>query len=339
MKPTPILLTLLACAACSSGPPDEAAPTPTALVSLARAEDGTLAQHVTVYGIAEGGPGSKAVLTAPAEAIVTRIIAPVGTRVAAGDAIAELSPTPTTRLDIVKAATDARAADAAYARARRLRADGLTSDAEVETARAAAAGADATRASLSARVGGLTLRAPGAGFVESIVANPGDTIQPGAVVATIARGGDLRARFGIDPTTARTVRAGTPLGIAGTAGRAGFVVPVQSVEPLVDPTTKLAAVFAKLPAQTGIGVGEALTASILVGATGSALAIPYAALLDDGGQPYVFVVAQGTAHRHDVTIGATEGDRVAVVKGLRAGDQVVTAGGTAIEDGMKVRTR
>ena len=69
------------------------------------------------------------------------------------------------------------------------------------------------------------------------------------------------------------------------------------------------------------------------------LAIPYAALLDDGGQPFVYVVQAGIAHRRDVTTGAAEGDRIAVTSGVKAGDLVVTQGGTALEDGMKVRTR
>ena len=339
MKAIPVLLMLLACAACSGDDTDEAAPAPVALVSLGRVAPGTIGEHATVYGIAEGGPASRAVLTAPTEAIVARIVAPAGSRVAAGEVIAQLTATPATRLDIARAMADARAADAAFARVQRLRADGLTSDAEVETARAAATAADATRASLSARAGALTLRAPAAGFVETVAANPGDTVQQGAAIVTIARGGDLRARFGVDPAMARTIGAGTPLSIAGIAGRAGFTVPVQSVEPVVDPATKLAAVFAKLPAQAGIGIGEALTGSIRTGATGTMLTIPYAALLDDGGQPYVFVVVNAVAHRRDVAVGATEGDRIAVTSGLRAGDTVVTAGGTAIEDGMRVRTR
>lgn len=339
MKATPLLFTLLTCAACSRTGPEETAPAPVALVSLARVETGSIGRREIVYGVAEGGAASKAVLTAPAEAIVTRIVAPAGTRVRAGDVIALLSATPATRLDIVKAAADARAADAALARVARLRADGLTSDAEVEAARAAAATADATRASLTARAGALTLRAPAAGFVEAVAGNPGDTIQPGATIATIARGGDLRARFGVDPATARTIRPGTPLAIAATGGRAGFTVAMQSVEPVVDPATRLAAMFATLPARAGIGVGEALTASILTAGGGTAPTIPYAALLDDGGQPYVFVVRNGVARRRDVAVGATGGDRVEVTRGVAAGDSVVTAGGTAVEDGMRVRTR
>lgn len=338
MKAFP-LIALLACAGCSGGASDEAAPVPTALVSLAPAQPGALVERVTLYGVAESGAAGKAVLSAPAEAVVERIVAPVGTRVAAGDVVVALRATPNTRLDIAKASADARAADAAYARAQRLRGDGLVSDAEVETARAAAASADLTRASLAGRAGGLSLHAPATGFVETVPVNPGDIVQAGAAVATIARGGDLRARFGVDPSTARALRAGATLTIAPGGGAAPFAVPIQSIAPVVDPTTRLAAMFARLPAQSGIGAGEALTGSIATGSAAAGLTIPYAALLDDGGQPYVFVVSGSVAHRHDVVVGASEGDRIAIARGLRAGDFVVTAGGTAVEDGMRVRTR
>ncbi|PTS90786.1 efflux RND transporter periplasmic adaptor subunit, partial [Sphingomonas sp. HMWF008] len=64
-----------------------------------------------------------------------------------------------------------------------------------------------------------------------------------------------------------------------------------------------------------------------------------AALLDDGGQAYVYVVTGGVAHRRDITVGAPRGDRVAVSGAVLAGEAVVVAGGTAVEDGMKVRTK
>ncbi|CAM3282696.1 Efflux RND transporter periplasmic adaptor subunit [Sphingomonas antarctica] len=334
------LLALLSCAACSSGPTaDEAEPAPAALVALARADQGNLAQDVIIYGVAEGGAGAKASLSAPAEAIVSRIVAPVGTRVSAGDIVVQLSASPTTRLDIVKASTDARAADAAYARARRLRTDGLVGNAELEAARAAAAAADATRASLGGRAGALTLRASSAGFVETIPVNPGDTVQAGAVVATIARPGDLRGRFGADPAVARALHRGEGVMIAATKGRAAFTVPVDAVTPVVDPATRLASIFVRIPAQVGLAVGETLTGSVAVSSSNNMPTIPYAALLDDGGQPYVYIVKANVAHRHDVVVGATQGDRVSIVKGVGQGDTVVTQGGTAVEDGMKVRTQ
>ncbi len=334
-----ILPLALLLAACSGAGDSEPEAVPVALVKLGMAQQGAVSSRVTLYGIAEGGAGGKQTLSAPAEAIVTRIVAPVGTRVATGDVVAVLTATPTTRLDIAKASADARAADAAFARAQRLRADGLVGDAEVETARAAAQSADATRASLAGRAGSLTLRAQAAGFVESIDVATGAVVQAGAVIASIAGAGDLRARFGIDPTTARSLRPGSPVLIGGSAGRAAFAVPIQSIVPLVDPQTRLGSVFARLPAISGVSLGEALSASVAISASGTAITIPYVGLLDDGGQPYVYVVANGIAHRHDVTVGPVDGDRIAIVKGVAAGEKIVTEGGTAIEDGMKVRTR
>ncbi|MEO7689460.1 MAG: efflux RND transporter periplasmic adaptor subunit [Sphingomonas sp.] len=338
MKYTPPLAALLLLAACSGSPDEEKAPAPTALVSLARVEQGAVNRRVTLYGAAEGGSASKRVLTSPAAAIVARIVAPAGTKVGRGQIVAILTPAADTSLELAKASGDARAADAALARAERLRADGLVSNAEVETARAAARSADATRASLSGRAAGLVLRAPVGGFVDSIVANPGDAVQAGATVATIAEPGDVRARFGVDPGLAAAIHPGDGLRIMRPGG-GSVEVPVLSVATVVDPQTRLASLFAAIPAGSGIGVGETLKGDVSISGQGDTLAIPYAALLDDGGQSYVFTVSGGTAHRRDVTIGPVAGDRVAIVKGLSAGDQVVTQGGTALEDGMKVRTK
>jgi RND family efflux transporter MFP subunit len=340
MKPAMGLTLAMLLAACSAGESGEKEGDPVALVSLARAQQGAISETVTVYGAVENGAMGKHVLAAPAEGTVVEILAPVGTAVRAGQVVARLAPSPTSRLDLTKAASDATAAQAAYARAIRLRADGLVSEADVETARAAARSAGATRASLGARAGGLTLRAPTAGFVETIGFAPGDLVPAGGAVAAIAGSGNLRARFGVDPALAGRIAPGSLVQITGPNG-VPFSTAVQSVDPVVDPATRLAAIFVAVPAGLRIGTNSALTGQVTLGGTGngSVLTIPYAALLDDAGQPFVFVVSGNAAHRRDVEIGPVSGDRVAIVKGVKPGDQVVTAGGTALEDGMKVRTK
>lgn len=338
-RAAPSLLSLLLLAGCSAGGEADPAADPVALVSLARATPGAIASEVTLYGTAESGVTGKQGLTALTDAVVSRIVAPVGTRVKPGDVIAVLTPAPTARLDFVKAASDARAAEAALARAQRLRADGLVSDGDVETARAAAASARATEASLGRRVAALTLRAPSVGYVETLAAKPGDMVAAGTPIATLASLDDVRVRFGADPATARALRPGATITFVPSAGRAGLSVPVASVDPVVDPQTRLASVFVRLPAGAGIASGETVQGKAFVGTSVTALTIPYSALLDDGGQPFVYVVSGGIAHRRDVETGPETGDRIAIVKGLAAGDLVVTQGGTALEDGMKVRTR
>lgn len=325
-------------AACSSAPPVKPAD-PVALVSTARVAQGSIAETVTLYGAAESGTAARTGLVAPIEAIVVAIDAPVGTAVSRGQAIVRLALSPIARLDLTRADTEARLASAALGRAERLRADGLVGNAEVETARAAARAASATRASLSARTGALVLRAANTGFVDTITPSIGDLVPAGGVVATIAKAGDLRARFGVDPALARRLGRGARLQILPAGGGSPFSAPVQSVVPVVDPLTRLASVYTLIPATASIGAGETLTASIQISEAATALTIPYAALLDEGGQPFVFVVERGVAHRRDVTTGPASGDQIAILKGVSSGEVIVISGGTALEDGIKVRTK
>ncbi len=325
-------------AACSSQSPSAPAD-PVALVTLARATPGNVADRVTLYGAAENGSAGRSDLSAPIEAILVSIAAPVGTRVARGQIVARLTATPAVRLEMIKAAADARLAAQTLARAQRLRADGLVSNAEVDAARAAVQSTAATHSSLTLRSGQLVLVARSSGFVEAIVPAVGAVVPAGGAVATIAQAGDLRARFGIDPALARRLGRGASLLVIPTGGGSAFAAPILSVDPVVDPVTRLASVYTKVPYQSGIGAGETLSATVQITQPGTALTIPYAALLDDGGQPFVYVVAGGIAHRRDVRTGAASGDRIAVISGLAVGDLVIVTGGTALEDGMKVRTR
>ena len=325
-------------AACGGAAEEDKKADPVGLVRTAPAVVGTTSDQVTVYGAAEVAPGGERTIIAPAEAVVAQIDAPTGTRVQAGQAIVTLRPSRTTATDVAKAKADATSAQAAYQRALRLRADGLVADADVETARAAAVTAKATSANLGMGAGGIVLRAPIAGTVQALTAKTGDQIAAGATIATVAIAGDLRARFGVDPALAQRVHAGQPITVDSVAGNAHASLSVVGVDAQIDPTTRLASVYARLPATIAVGPGEPLRAALSVGSTSSGITIPYVALLDDGGRSYVFVVKGGVAKSTDVLPGNSVGDRIQILKGLNAGDVVVTQGGTGLEDGMKVRT-
>lgn len=340
MKFLPLSLTLLALSACSSGAPaTQDSATPVALVSLARASGGGVAQTQTLYGAIELSANNQYTLSAPAEATVAALLRPAGSSVARGDGVVALRASPATQASYAQNAAAARSAQEAYERARRLRADGLVSDAEVESARAAAAGAAAQARALSAQTGGLTLRAPGPGYVQTIVVNPGELVAAGATVATIARSGDLRARFGLDPALVSSLVRGKGVKIARPGSDTSVTVPIVSIDPSADPQTRLASLYASVPSGLAIGAGQTLTGEVTLAESGNAVTIPYSALLDEGGQPYVYVVDKNVAHRRDVVPGASDGQTVAIDHGLNPGEVVVTQGGTALEDGMKVRTK
>lgn len=341
--PLALLILLGACQSGSEGAAGTdseaaaAADAPVAEVRVASAQLGTNSGSVTAYGATEAGPGATQSVVAPAEAIVVSVLAPTGTSVGAGQTIVTLRPSRTSRIEAARAASDAQVANAAYARAQRLRRDGLVADADVETARAAATTARAILANLGIGGGGTTLRAPVGGTVQALTVRAGDQVAGGTSVATIAGRGDIRAKFGIDPALASRIHPGQTVQIQLGAGGAPITAPIVGVDPSADPTSRLASVYVRMPGGYSLAPGESLRATVQTGATTSGLAIPYAALLDDGGRSYVFVVRDGVAKRIAVSPGNSSGDLVQIVSGLQSGDKVVVEGGTALEDGMKVR--
>jgi HlyD family secretion protein len=81
-------------------------------------------------------------------------------------------------------------------------------------------------------------------------------------------------------------------------------------------------------------------ASITIATVPDAIVIPTSALFEDAVHDsyYVFVAGpDGRAHRKPITIGIRSGSEVQVRAGVQPGDLVITSGGYAVADGLKVK--
>ncbi len=87
-----------------------------------------------------------------------------------------------------------------------------------------------------------------------------------------------------------------------------------------------------------IEAGAPAEAMVITQSVPDATVIPTAALFrDDNGAFRVFIVGKDSrAHRVPVTLGIRNQDQVQVVAGVRPGELVITSGGYALSDGLKV---
>ena len=67
------------------------------------------------------------------------------------------------------------------------------------------------------------------------------------------------------------------------------------------------------------------------------LLVPEQAIVPDTTTPFVFVVQEGKAMRVPVKTGTRRNAQVEIVEGLKAGDEVVTAGQMKLRDGAPVK--
>jgi multidrug efflux system membrane fusion protein len=58
---------------------------------------------------------------------------------------------------------------------------------------------------------------------------------------------------------------------------------------------------------------------------------------DEGGQKVMVVDSKMEAHDRPVQVGVRQGDKAQILKGLNAGEHVVTVGGLGLDDKAKVK--
>ena len=97
---------------------------------------------------------------------------------------------------------------------------------------------------------------------------------------------------------------------------------------MVDATTRTVPVIIEFNNPGGrLRAGMSVRARLYSGAGHQGVAIPATALMDDGGQSVVFVMREGESfERRIVMSGPRDGDQVAILSGLKAGERVVSQG-------------
>ena len=169
----------------------------------------------------------------------------------------------------------------------------------------------------------------------------GQVVTAGQPVATLAHSDQVEVSVDVPESRLAEVRATQSVAISlwAAPGRA-LQGRVREVGALADPATRTFTVkVTVLDAPPGL-LALGMTANVrFTLPAGPAMAlIPASAITDQDGQPAVWVLdpAQGgtpkPAERRPVTIaGYRENGQVAVSDGLKAGEQVVTAGAAALD--------
>lgn len=251
-----------------------------------------------------------------------------GQRVQQGDPLFTLDPA-VAQAALSEALANLENARRADARATDLGAKQLLSKSEVDSARAQLGVTRARVESARAQLDKTTIVAPFGGVIGLREVSVGEVVSPGQALVNLVRLDPMEVDFSLPESDLGLVAAGQPVTVTVDAfpGQT-FEGKVSAIEPVIDINSRSAKLRASvvnpdyklrpgLFARITLGVGDA-------GAT--AILIPEQALLQQGDTRFVYVVRDGKAARADVTTGQRLPGRVAVVAGLKEGDQVITAG-------------
>jgi len=252
------------------------------------------------------------------------------------------------------------AAEEAVTQARSALAAAQAAAAESHAGDVGAAQGDAARAAEELRyardqVARLTIRAPFDGIVETISTEatdslrplqPGDAVQPGEAVATIAGDSAFVVRTKVDEQDISAIEIGQTAHVSGedlgSKTLRGHVSQISAVaQRSDDPSNTSRQVITTVALDETLPFlrdGMTVDVDIATKQVRNVIVVSNDAIhKGDDGKPYVYVVRDGRARKTPVVTGSSNDASTIVRHGLAAGDQVVADRNPAVVDGAYVK--
>lgn len=316
--------------------PGAAGPRPAAVV-VGRPTRKEFAHEVEALGTVRANESVD--ITAKAAERVAAIHFKEGQQVRTGQVLVELE-SDEARADLAAAQAAARDSRSQYNRSQELFQTRALSEAQLEQLQATLQANDARVAAAQARVDDRSITAPFAGRVGLRNVSLGGLVNPGAVITTLDDLSVVKLDFSVPEVFLATLRPGLTVEARSSAyPKESFVGRVASIDTRVDPTTRSVAIRALFDNPDGrLRPGMFMTVK-LVRSEGEALMLPEQAIVPENDRHYVFVVAEGRAHKREVTIGRRRPGEVEILSGLTEQESVVLDGVLNVRDGSPVRVQ
>jgi membrane fusion protein (multidrug efflux system) len=299
-------------------------------------------------------------VTSQVAGIVTEVHAASGSEVERGAPLVQLDIA-VEQADLASARAVLAEAEMAFRRQAELIEKRVTSEANLDTARAKRDTAQAAVSKIEAVIAQKSIKAPVTGRLGIRKVERGQYVSPGMTLVTVQALDPIRADFPMPEQAIGKLRVGQQVEIAVDAHPgAVFKGVIESLDAKVAQDTRTLLVRAQLPnKQRKLLPGMFANVTVLVGAPRAVVTVPRTAVTYSlyGDSLYVVKAAdkqdEGTmgeanaapaggerklvAERRYVKTGQARDDRVSILSGIAAGEEVVTTGQLKLNPGAPIR--
>jgi len=278
--------------------------------------------------------------------VVDRIAFESGQFVHEGDVLA-VQDTRQERAQLSAAEAQRDLAHVNYERLEGLRAERVIARAEFDRASAEQRQGEARVREIRAAIERKTIHVPFSGVLGIRQVNLGQYLSGGDALVTLQSLNPIYVNFGVPQQAMAQVRAGRTVRVTAD-GLNGVELTgrITAIDSVVDPSTRnIQAQATMANAEGKLRPGMFVQAEVVVGAATRVIALPASAISYAPYGDSVFVVADLTdqagktyrgVRQQVVKLGPARGDQIAVVSGLKAGDEVVTSGVFKLRNGAAV---
>ncbi len=172
------------------------------------------------------------------------------------------------------------------------------------------------------------VRSPITGYVTSLHVDRGTQVTQNTAIVTIATLDDLRIVVAVPERFSSDVFTGMTAIVSGPAlGDDSIDARVVAIDPVFDGLLRSREITLRVLGDTrNLSPGMSVGVSLPLRVRDADVAIPFRALIQEGGRTSVYLAVNGAAQRREVRTGMIAGGYVEVTEGLTAGETVITEG-------------
>lgn len=318
-------------------------PAPEAVTSVV-ASSAQWETTVSAIGTVEAVNG--VVVSADLPGVVSAIEFESGESVSKGDVLVRLDSSQE-EAQLVAAEARLELAKADLERYEGLMTTGIVPRAAYDRAIAEAREADATTKEIRATIARKVVRAPFSGVLGIRQVSLGQYLDPGSPIVPLQTLQPIHVNVSVPQQELGRIRVGAEVRVVDDFSTDVHEGTVTAIDSLVDETTRNVRVQAKLDnREKHLKPGMFVKAQIVVGAGEPVVAVPASAVSYAPFGDSLFIIeemkgADGKAYRgvrqQFVKLGPARGDQVAIVSGLKPGEEVVTSGVFKLRNGAAVQ--
>lgn len=298
--------------------------------------------HTTLHAVGSLESFRGVTIRSEIEGRVVHVAFDSGAVVQAGDVLVEMDTTAESA-QLRSNEASARLAELNLVRARELRQNSTNTQADLDAAEATAAQTVAAIEATKATLAKKRIVAPFAGRVGIRQVNPGQFLNKADVVVTLEATDPIYADFSLPQQDVTELRTGLPVKVSVDAfANREFTGIIEAIDPRVNGTTRNLRVRARLanPDET-LRPGMFVRVDVVLPEENPVIVLPATAIVYSPYGDSVYVVAKDekgglAAQQRFVRVGLKRGDQISLLDGVKAGEEIVTAGQGKLRPGTPV---